>query len=81
MTATENAIMAAALAEGETIICNAAGEPHVQDLCRFLIKLGAQIDGIATNSLRVTAWRRCTAATYHQQRSHRGRRASSAWRR
>ena len=53
VTATENAIMAAALAEGETLIYNAAAEPHVQDLCHFLIGLGAQIDGIATNQLRI----------------------------
>src|SRR5689334_6047222 len=45
VTATENAIMAAVLAEGETIIYNAAAEPHVQDLCHMLNKMGAQIDG------------------------------------
>jgi UDP-N-acetylglucosamine 1-carboxyvinyltransferase len=54
VTATENAIMAAVLAEGETIIYNAAAEPHVQDLCHLLNKMGAQIDGIATNSLHIT---------------------------
>ena len=53
VTATENAIMAAVLAEGETLIYNAAAEPHVQDLCHFLNKMGAQIEGIATNSLRI----------------------------
>ena len=53
VTATENAIMAAALAEGDTVIYNAAAEPHVQDLCRFLNLLGAQIEGIATNSLSI----------------------------
>jgi UDP-N-acetylglucosamine 1-carboxyvinyltransferase len=53
VTATENAIMAAALAEGTTTIYNAAAEPHVQDLCRFLNLLGAQIEGIATNSLTI----------------------------
>lgn len=53
VTATENAIMAAVLAEGETLIYNAAAEPHVQDLCHMLIGLGAQIDGIATNQLRI----------------------------
>jgi UDP-N-acetylglucosamine 1-carboxyvinyltransferase len=53
VTATENAIMAAVLAEGETTIYNAAAEPHVQDLCRFLMTLGAQIEGIATNSLTI----------------------------
>jgi UDP-N-acetylglucosamine 1-carboxyvinyltransferase len=53
VTATENAVMAASIAEGETLIYNAAAEPHVQDLCRFLNGLGAQIEGIATNSLRI----------------------------
>ena len=53
VTATENAVMAAVLAQGETMIYNAAAEPHVQDLCRFLNGLGAQISGIATNSLTI----------------------------
>jgi UDP-N-acetylglucosamine 1-carboxyvinyltransferase len=50
---TENVIMAAALAEGETVIGNAAGEPHVQDLCRFLASLGAEIEGIGSNLLHI----------------------------
>ena len=53
VTGTENAVMAAVLAEGETVIGNAACEPHVQDLCRFLVALGAQIEGIGSNVLRV----------------------------
>ncbi|HEV8660811.1 MAG TPA: UDP-N-acetylglucosamine 1-carboxyvinyltransferase [Thermoanaerobaculia bacterium] len=53
VTATENAVMASVLAEGDTLIYNAAAEPHVQDLCLFLNSLGAQIEGIATNSLRI----------------------------
>src|SRR5207253_2751074 len=51
--ATENTIMAAVLAEGETVIGNAASEPHVQDLCRFLRSLGARIEGIGSNLLRI----------------------------
>ncbi len=51
--ATENAIMAAAVAQGETVIGNAACEPHVQDLCRFLCSLGASIEGIGSNLLRI----------------------------
>ena len=51
--ATENAVMAAVLAEGMTTIGNAACEPHVQDLCRFLVSLGAQIEGIESNVLRI----------------------------
>jgi UDP-N-acetylglucosamine 1-carboxyvinyltransferase len=50
---TENAVMAATLANGETLLVNAACEPHVQDLCRFLVSLGAQIDGIGSNVLRI----------------------------
>jgi UDP-N-acetylglucosamine 1-carboxyvinyltransferase len=52
--ATENAVMAAVLASGETILGNAACEPHVQDLCRFLVSLGASIQGIESNVLRIT---------------------------
>ena len=51
--ATENAIMAAVLAEGETVIGNAACEPHVQDLCRFLNTLGASIEGVGSNVLHI----------------------------
>ena len=53
VTGTENVVMAAVLAEGETVIANAACEPHVQDLCRFLVSLGAQIEGIESNVLRI----------------------------
>ena len=51
VTATENAVMAAVLAEGETILTNAASEPHVQDLCRMLCAMGASIEGIGSNIL------------------------------
>jgi UDP-N-acetylglucosamine 1-carboxyvinyltransferase len=51
--ATENAVMAATLAPGETVLGNAACEPHVQDLCRFLVSLGARIEGIESNVLRI----------------------------
>lgn len=51
VTATENAIMAAVLAPGVTKIKFAACEPHVQDLCRFLTKMGAKIDGIGSQTL------------------------------
>ena len=51
---TENAVMAASLTPGRTMISNAASEPHVQDLCRFLVTLGASIDGIGSNVLHVT---------------------------
>ncbi|MGQ9909064.1 MAG: UDP-N-acetylglucosamine 1-carboxyvinyltransferase [Candidatus Flexifilum sp.] len=51
VTATENAIMAAVLAKGTTVIRNAASEPHVQDLCLLLNALGARIDGIGSNRI------------------------------
>jgi len=51
VTATENAIMAAVTAKGTTTIRNAACEPHIQNLCDMLIKMGAQIDGVGTNRL------------------------------
>jgi UDP-N-acetylglucosamine 1-carboxyvinyltransferase len=53
VTATENAIMAAVLAEGTTILRNAACEPHVQDLCNMLNCMGAQISGISSNMLTI----------------------------
>ncbi len=52
--ATENALMAAALTPGETVIGNAASEPHVQDLARMLVKMGADIRGIGSNVLTIT---------------------------
>jgi UDP-N-acetylglucosamine 1-carboxyvinyltransferase len=51
VTATENAVMAAVTAPGTTTLYNAACEPHVQDLCRFLVALGARIEGIGSNRL------------------------------
>ena len=51
VTATENTIMAAVLAKGTTQLRNAASEPHVQDLCEFLNLLGAQIEGVGSNTL------------------------------
>jgi UDP-N-acetylglucosamine 1-carboxyvinyltransferase len=53
VTGTENAIMAAVLAKGTTVIHNAASEPHVQDLCHMLNQLGAQIEGIGSNVLTI----------------------------
>ena len=51
VTGTENAIMAASLALGTTVIDNAACEPHVQDLCRLIVAMGGDIEGIGTNRL------------------------------
>ncbi|MDX2121902.1 MAG: UDP-N-acetylglucosamine 1-carboxyvinyltransferase [Gemmatimonadota bacterium] len=49
VTGTENALMAAVRAEGRTVLRNAAAEPHVQDVARLLVAMGAQIEGIGTN--------------------------------
>ncbi len=51
VTATENTVMAAAVAQGRTVIYNAACEPHVQELCHLLCSMGADIEGIGTNKL------------------------------
>jgi len=64
VTATENAVCAAALARGETIIRNAASEPHVQGVCRLLQKMGAPIDGIGSNILRIQGVERLRGATH-----------------
>jgi len=53
VTGTENAIMAAVLAPGRTCLINTACEPHVQDLCRMLVKMGARIEGIGSNMLHI----------------------------
>ena len=53
VTGTENAIMAAVLAPGTTRFTNTACEPHVQDLCRMLVKMGARIEGIGSNMLHI----------------------------
>jgi UDP-N-acetylglucosamine 1-carboxyvinyltransferase len=53
VTATENFVMAAALADGESVLINAASEPHVQDLCAVLQGMGADIDGIGTSKITV----------------------------
>jgi len=53
VTATENAIMACATAEGKSIIRNAASEPHIQELCHFLNTLGARVENIGSNTLKI----------------------------
>jgi len=54
VTATENAIMACVLADGVSTIRNSASEPHIQELCKLLNNLGAQINHIGSNTLRIT---------------------------
>lgn len=62
--ATENALMAASLASGETIIDNAAREPEIVDLCRCLVAMGAEIEGIGTERLVVHGKPRLHGTTY-----------------
>ncbi|WP_157220053.1 UDP-N-acetylglucosamine 1-carboxyvinyltransferase [Flavisphingomonas formosensis] len=62
--ATENAVMAAVLARGETIIDNAAREPEIIDLCRCLVAMGAKIEGIGTERLVIQGRDRLHGATY-----------------
>ncbi len=53
VTGTANIVMAAVLAHGETTVYNAACEPYIQQLCRMLVRMGARIDGIGSNLLRI----------------------------
>jgi len=62
--ATENALMAAALTRGPTVIRNAASEPHVQDLARLLVAMGATIDGIGSNVMTVHGQDRLRGCTH-----------------
>jgi UDP-N-acetylglucosamine 1-carboxyvinyltransferase len=59
---TENAVMAASLAHGTTVIRNAASEPHVQELCRLINAMGGAIDGIGTNVLTIEGRRELAGA-------------------
>lgn len=64
VTATENALCAAVCAEGTTILRNCASEPHVQDLARFLIAMGAEIEGIGTNTMTIHGGRKLGGCTH-----------------
>jgi len=64
VTGTENAVMAAVLAEGKTVISNAASEPHVQDLCKFLNSMGAKIAGIGSNILVIDGVKKLHGTDY-----------------
>ena len=64
VTGTENAVMAAVAATGTTTLRNAASEPHVQDLCQFLVALGAKIQGIGTNLLTIHGGAPLTGGTH-----------------
>ncbi|NIF89816.1 UDP-N-acetylglucosamine 1-carboxyvinyltransferase [Burkholderia sp. Cy-637] len=64
VTGTENLLMAAVLAEGETILENAAREPEVTDLANLLVKMGARIDGIGTDRLVIQGVERLHGASH-----------------
>jgi len=64
VTATENALMCAALTGEETKVRMAAYEPHVQDLCEFLKKLGVKISGVGTHTLKISGQRNLKGATH-----------------
>jgi UDP-N-acetylglucosamine 1-carboxyvinyltransferase len=64
VTATENFVMAAALAEGHSTLINAASEPHVQDLCAVLNAMGAKISGVGTSQLLVEGVDRLHGGTF-----------------
>jgi UDP-N-acetylglucosamine 1-carboxyvinyltransferase len=64
VTATENALAAAVAAEGTTVLRNAASEPHVQDLARFLVAMGASIEGIGTNTITIHGGRPLHGCTH-----------------
>ncbi len=64
VTATENAIMAAVTAEGQSIIRNAASEPHIQELCAFLNRIGADIQNIGSNTLLINGVNRLSGGEY-----------------
>jgi UDP-N-acetylglucosamine 1-carboxyvinyltransferase len=70
VTGTENTVMAAVTAPGETVIYNAACEPHVQDLCHFLVSLGARIEGIGSNRLRIEGVSRLGGGHYRIAPDH-----------
>jgi UDP-N-acetylglucosamine 1-carboxyvinyltransferase len=64
VTGTENALMAAVAAKGRTVLRNAACEPHVQDLARALVAMGASIEGIGTNGYTIEGGRPLHGASY-----------------
>lgn len=64
VTGTENAIMACVMAEGESILRNAASEPHVQELCELLNLMGAKIENIGSNTLHITGVDRLHSAEF-----------------
>lgn len=65
VTATENGVMAASLAQGKTVLRNAASEPHVQDVCNLLVKMGASIEGLGSNVITIHGQERLGGAEHY----------------
>ena len=70
VTATENFVMAAVLAEGESVLLNAASEPHVQDVCAVLAAMGAEIEGIGTSKLTVRGVKKLRGGSFTINTDH-----------
>jgi UDP-N-acetylglucosamine 1-carboxyvinyltransferase len=70
VTATENALMAASLARGTTILRNAAAEPHVQDLCQMLTGMGCRISGTGTNRIEIEGSDKLRGGTFRISSDH-----------
>lgn len=70
VTATENAVMAASLARGTTLLRNAAAEPHVQDLCNMLVGMGCEISGIGTGRLEIQGSERLRGGRFRISPDH-----------
>jgi UDP-N-acetylglucosamine 1-carboxyvinyltransferase len=70
VTGTENIIMAAVLGKSRTVLQNAASEPHVQDLCNFLISMGAKIEGVGSNRLIIDGVDRLSGTSFKITTDH-----------
>jgi len=70
VTATENFVMAAVLADGESVLLNAASEPHVQDVCEALAAMGAEIEGIGTSKLTVRGVKKLRGGSFTINSDH-----------
>lgn len=70
VTVTENFAMAAAVAEGQSVLINAASEPHVQDLCATLVGMGAKIEGLGTSQLTITGVAKLHGGTFAISSDH-----------
>lgn len=70
VTTTENFAMAASKAEGTSTMVNAASEPHVQDLCNFLVAMGAKIEGIGSSTLKITGVKELHGADFTISSDH-----------